>query len=84
MRAAVLRLYSLSYRDLEEMMAERALSVDHVAVFRWRAHSESAASPRAVAAESIGEWTKRISGLPADEDLVAGIRRHRQARAVRQ
>ena len=27
--------YSLSYRDLEEMMAERALSVDHSTVWRW-------------------------------------------------
>jgi transposase-like protein len=27
--------YSLSYRDLEEMMGERGLTVDHVTVFRW-------------------------------------------------
>src|SRR3712207_2924764 len=27
--------YSLSYSDLEEMMRERGLSVDHVTVFRW-------------------------------------------------
>ena len=27
--------YSLSYRDLEEMMAERGLSVHHVTVWRW-------------------------------------------------
>src|SRR3954469_15357568 len=27
--------YSLSYRDLEEMMRERGLSVDHTTVFRW-------------------------------------------------
>jgi transposase-like protein len=27
--------YSLSYRDLEEMMAERGLSVDHTTIFRW-------------------------------------------------
>jgi transposase, IS6 family len=27
--------YSLSYRDLEQMMRERGLSVDHVTVFRW-------------------------------------------------
>jgi transposase-like protein len=27
--------YSLSYRDLEEMMAERGLAVDHVTVWRW-------------------------------------------------
>ena len=27
--------YSLSYRDLEEMMAERGLKVDHSMVARW-------------------------------------------------
>ena len=27
--------YSLSYRDLEELMAERGLSVDHSTVARW-------------------------------------------------
>jgi len=27
--------YSFSYRDLEEMMAERGLSVDHTTIFRW-------------------------------------------------
>ena len=28
-------LYSLRYRDLEEMLAERGLSVDHVNIWRW-------------------------------------------------
>ena len=27
--------YSLSYRDLEEMMAERRLSLDHSTIARW-------------------------------------------------
>lgn len=27
--------YSFSYRDLEEMMRERGLSVDHVTILRW-------------------------------------------------
>ena len=27
--------YSLSYRDLQEMMAERGLAVDHVTIWRW-------------------------------------------------
>ena len=27
--------YSLSYRDLEEMMRERGLSADHTTIFRW-------------------------------------------------
>ena len=39
--------YSLSYRDLEGMMVERGLLVDHVTIWRWVqqcAHFESAAS----------------------------------------
>ena len=27
--------YSLTYRDLEEIMAERSLSIDHVSIWRW-------------------------------------------------
>ena len=27
--------YQLSYRDLEEMMKERGLTVDHTTIFRW-------------------------------------------------
>lgn len=27
--------YSLSYRDLEEIMAERGLKVDHTTIYRW-------------------------------------------------
>jgi transposase-like protein len=27
--------YALSYRDLEEMMGERGLSVDHTTIYRW-------------------------------------------------
>ena len=30
--------YSLSYRDLEEMMAERGVAVDHVTIWRWVQH----------------------------------------------
>jgi transposase-like protein len=30
--------YSLSYRDLEEIMVERGLAVDHVTIWRWVQH----------------------------------------------
>jgi transposase-like protein len=30
--------YSLSYRDLEEIMGERGLVVDHVTIWRWVQH----------------------------------------------
>ncbi len=29
---------SLSYRDLEEMMRERGLQVDHTTIYRWVQH----------------------------------------------
>src|SRR2546425_5509373 len=33
--ACCLSYYSLSYRDLEEMMRERGLHVDHTTIYRW-------------------------------------------------
>ncbi len=30
--------YALSYRDLEEMMGERGLQVDHTTIYRWVQH----------------------------------------------
>src|SRR5258708_8016469 len=30
--------YALSYRDLEELMGERGLSVDHTTIYRWVQH----------------------------------------------
>ena len=27
--------YGLSYRDVEELLAERGIKVDHVSIFRW-------------------------------------------------
>jgi IS6 family transposase len=30
--------YALSYRDLEEMMAERGLHIDHTTIYRWVQH----------------------------------------------
>lgn len=27
--------YGVSYRDLEEMMTERGVAVDHTAIYRW-------------------------------------------------
>jgi|SRR5579859_3536263 len=33
--ASCLSYYALSYRDLEEMMQERGLSIDHTTIYRW-------------------------------------------------
>lgn len=30
--------YALSYRDLEEMMGERGVQVDHTSIYRWVQH----------------------------------------------
>ena len=30
--------YGLSYRDVEELLAERAIEVDHVTIYRWVQH----------------------------------------------
>ena len=63
--------YSLSYRDLEELMAERGLSVDHTTIYRWvqhySPHAEEAllgqgdAEPSSSQRTTPGEWTKRTS-----------------------
>src|SRR4051812_9620609 len=31
--------YALSYRDLEEILRERGLHVDHITIYRWVQHS---------------------------------------------
>ena len=30
--------FGLSYRDVEELLAERGIEVDHVTIYRWRPH----------------------------------------------
>src|ERR1700692_4496738 len=60
--------YSLSLRDLEEMMAERAIGVDHSTVHRWviklanwyRCSKKRSASTNARWARA-GAWMKPIS-----------------------
>jgi transposase-like protein len=38
--------YGLSYRDVEELLAERAVTVDHVTIFRWVQRSPRSSSRR--------------------------------------
>ena len=58
--------YAISYRDLEEMMAERGLLVDHTTIFRlsckpmhlnWR----SAADHISKRVTTPGKWMRRTS-----------------------
>src|SRR5256885_4801222 len=56
--------YSLSYRDLEEMMAERGLFVDHTTIYRWfstllRSWKRSA-GPNSGPQTIRGGWAKRM------------------------
>jgi hypothetical protein len=58
--------YALSYRDLEELMLERGLQVDHTTIYRWgkplrpgigKALSAAALQPAMIP----GKWTRRTS-----------------------
>jgi hypothetical protein len=54
--------YSLSYRDLEEMMAERGLSLDHSTIWRWVQRYAPILNQRirqsCGAGTVLGEWMK--------------------------
>ena len=56
--------YSLSYRDLEKMMLERGVEVDHTTIYRWvQAYSpELDKRCRHILSQSMipDEWTRRM------------------------
>src|SRR5436190_7909799 len=60
--------YGLSYRDVEELLAERGVEVDHVTVYRWVQRFTplliDAARPCRHAPGIDGSLTKRIPRLP--------------------
>jgi IS6 family transposase len=47
----------LSYRDLEEMMLERGLSVDHTTLYRWVQHYAPELDKRCRPCDSYVELT---------------------------
>jgi transposase, IS6 family len=57
--------YALSYRDLEELMLERGLHIDHTTIFRWvQAYARSwknAVGLISKLAPTRGKWMKRTS-----------------------
>jgi hypothetical protein len=61
--------YGLSYRDVEELLAERGIQVDHVTVYRWvqtfTAEFSDAARPSRHAMGIAGSSTRRTSRSPA-------------------
>src|SRR5436309_3078625 len=68
--------YSLTYRDLEEMMAERGLSVDHVTIWRWVQHYAPILNqrlrPELRHPNDLGGWTNRMSGSLASGHTSTG------------
>src|SRR6266516_2363239 len=57
--------YSLSYRDLEEMMRGQGLQVDHTTIYRWVQHYapelETRCRPHLKPPMTPGEWMKPTS-----------------------
>jgi transposase-like protein len=56
--------YGLSYRDADELLAERGVEVDHVTVYRWVQRftplfADAAASPGTHPVID-GSWTRRM------------------------
>ena len=58
--------FSLSYRDVEELLAERGLHADHVTVWRWSSvtprNSTGDCAPGSSRPMTAGAWTRRTSG----------------------
>jgi transposase-like protein len=54
--------FGLSYRDVEELLVERGIDVDHVTVYRWVRRFTpllvDAADPAATWWEIAGSWTR--------------------------
>jgi hypothetical protein len=68
--------YALSYRDVEELLAERGITVDHVSVYRWVQRFTplliDAARPCRHAPVIGGSSTRRTSKSPDDESICTG------------
>jgi transposase, IS6 family len=54
--------FALSYRDVEELLAERGVEVDHVTIYRWVQRftplPAEAARPAAMVSVIAGRWTR--------------------------
>jgi IS6 family transposase len=48
--------YGLSYRDVEELLAERGIDVDHVTVYRWVQRSVHPAAGRRCPVRPARAW----------------------------
>jgi transposase, IS6 family len=56
--------YGLSYGDVEELLAERGVEVDHVTVYRWVLRFTpllaEVARPAGMPSVTAGRWTRRM------------------------
>jgi transposase, IS6 family len=61
-RGALYLRFDLSYRDVEELLAERSIEVDHLTVYRWVQRFTpllaEAARPCRHAVGQRGSWTR--------------------------
>jgi transposase-like protein len=61
--------FGLSYRDVEELLTERGIQIDHVTVYRWVQRFTSllaeAARPAAILSATAGRSTRPMSRSPA-------------------
>jgi len=69
--------YGLSYRDLEELLAERGIEVDHVTLYRWVQAVHAVANGRSPAVSApgrgpAGSSTKPTSRSPASGPMSTG------------
>src|SRR3954463_1050554 len=72
--------FPISYRDLERMLADRGVAVDHTTMYRWVQHFalELEKRMRHHLRPCHGPWlTRRNLGQRAMALLVPGSRRHR-------
>ena len=71
--------FGLSYRDVEELLADRRIEVDHVTVYRWSRGSHPS-SPRV---HNTTCPSRRVALLPNDEGALPRPGRKADARAKR-
>jgi hypothetical protein len=75
--------FSLSYRDVEELLVERGVEVDHVTVFRWVQRFVPLLSHAARSARHFrcDRWVRGRDIRHGLRDLAVRVPRHRSGRA---
>lgn len=59
---AVRLRYGQSYRDVEELLAERGIAVDHVSAYRWVQRFTPLPQRDQEVGEVVGQATVRVTG----------------------